>query len=411
MNGRKINILLIEDNPGDVRLIHEMLAGEDKTCILESVNLLSAGIDRILQDGIDVVLLDLGLSNSSGIDTLRRLKKKVLNPPAIVVMSGLGDEEVAVQAVQEGAQDYLIKGFVDTGLLMRSMRYAIERHKTDAALRESERHYRCLFDTMLQGVICHDAEGNIVSMNPAAERILGRTSEQLLGCNLISQDSALIRSDGFPMSADDHPVNAVLRTGKEISNVTMGVFNPHENRYRWINLSVIPLLAIGEHKTRQVYAIFDDITERKRSQEELELAKAAAEAANEVKSRFLASISHEIRTPLNAIIVTTDILLESHLNNEQRDGIDTIRSSSEILLALINDILDLSKIEADRMDLDSQAFDIRQCIEESLDQIVGKAEEKKLEIVYYMQEDVPDQFIGDKKPPQANIGEFTQQCG
>jgi signal transduction histidine kinase len=138
MSQEHATILLIEDNPGDARLIREMLPkGGGVVRSLEWVQSLEAGLRRIAQGGIDLVLLDLGLPGSTGLETLRQLRGKAAHLPAVVVMSGLGDEAIAVQAVLEGAQDYLVKGQVDAGLLIRSIRYALERNEAAVALQRA----------------------------------------------------------------------------------------------------------------------------------------------------------------------------------------------------------------------------------------------------------------------------------
>jgi diguanylate cyclase (GGDEF)-like protein len=138
MNGDAIKILLIEDNPGDARLIKYMLAeAQGPTCDLEWVDCLRAGLDRLAAGGIDLVLLDLGLPESVGLDTLRRMQEQAPSVPTLVVLSGLNDENIALQAVQMGAQDYLVKGRVDGSLLMRSIRYAMERSQAKEALQQA----------------------------------------------------------------------------------------------------------------------------------------------------------------------------------------------------------------------------------------------------------------------------------
>jgi len=135
MNPTKV--LLIEDNPADARLIGEMLReAEAKGLAFELVwaDSLAAGAQRLHEGGIDVILLDLGLPESSGLDTLRRLLEHEPRAPTLVVLSGLTDEDVALQALQSGAEDYLVKGQVDSALLVRSIRYAIGRSQAEAAL-------------------------------------------------------------------------------------------------------------------------------------------------------------------------------------------------------------------------------------------------------------------------------------
>jgi signal transduction histidine kinase len=136
MDPRLIRLLLIEDDPGDATLTREMLAeAPAASCCLEWVDSLSAGLRRLTKGDIDLVLLDLGLPDSVGLESLRTLCSGMARALPVVVMSGHGEEEMAMQALQEGAQDYLVKGQVDARSLFRSIRYAIERQNTEEKLR------------------------------------------------------------------------------------------------------------------------------------------------------------------------------------------------------------------------------------------------------------------------------------
>jgi len=178
MDREKIKVLLIEDNPGDARLMQELLAEASGALFsLEHVDTLTKGLARLAQDGVDVILLDLSLPDSQGLEGLDKILAQTLSVP-IVVLSGLNDEAVAIKAVQAGAQDYLVKGTIDANLIGRSLRYAIERQRLTIALRESEARYRLLADNIADVIWTADARARITYVSPSIKRLLGYTVEE-----------------------------------------------------------------------------------------------------------------------------------------------------------------------------------------------------------------------------------------
>ena len=142
--------------------------------------------------------------------------------------------------------------------------------------------------------------------------------------------------------------------------------------------------------------VIEDVSERQARNRALVVAKEAAEAGSKAKAQFLANMSHEIRTPLNAIIGCANLLNDTRLDEDQSDFVSILHTSSESLLGLINDILDYSKIEAGRLELEEQPFSLESCVEEAIDLVAGRATQKGLELLYYIDAGVPDVLIGDQ---------------
>ena len=177
----------------------------------------------------------------------------------------------------------------------------------------------------------------------------------------------------------------VMVGGEVYGTLNFSSLHSHTEPFKTIDLELIELMAqwIGGE------------IERRKSSTRLAQARDAAEAANKAKGEFLATMSHEIRTPMNAVIGMTGLLLNTKLNSQQQDFVNTIRSSGDALLTLINDILDFSKIEAGKLEFENQPFQLNYCIEEALNLVATKAEEKQLELAYLIEPKTPNYILGD----------------
>ncbi len=167
-----------------------------------------------------------------------------------------------------------------------------------------------------------------------------------------------------------------------------------DGEFIWIEDNMVELKDDSDFKYRT--GVLVDITERKKVEETLKQAKEMAESAAKAKSEFLATMSHEIKTPLNGVMGMTDLLSHTRLNDDQREYVDTIRSSGDNLLTIINDILEYSSIESGKPELNNTSFEIHDCIEEVIDHLSDKAFIKKIELGYIISKDVPAAIFGDK---------------
>ena len=261
----RLRVLLVEDNPADIDLIRAMLPETGPARIrLESVSRLSEAFSRLEGGGIDLVLLDLGLPDSQGLQTFHKLREAAPDIP-MVVLTGNTDQETAIAAVREGAQDYLVKGEVSGTRLARAALYAVERKRAEEALRESERKLKTLFEILPVGISILDAERKIVYGNPALEKILDIPREGLFRGNYARR--TYLRPDGTSMPAEEFASTRAIKERRAVHDVETGVVK-EDDTVIWTNVSAVPV-AFPDWK---VVIVTSDITERREAQQKLKEA-------------------------------------------------------------------------------------------------------------------------------------------
>jgi PAS domain S-box-containing protein len=380
MNNPPITILLIEDNPGDARLLGELLREAGGSQLeLAHADRLSIELGCLHSGGIDAILLNLSLPHSKGLETFRGMQAQMPGVP-IVVLTGLADEALAIQAMQAGAQDYLVEGQVDGYAIVRALRYAIERQRVRAQLEETMQALRDglarlagAIGSAMDAIISIDAEQRITLFNAAAERMFQCSAAEVLGSPL----------DRFISSQQREAHRVHVRNFAEtgLGNCAMASLDAFNGlRANGEEFPIEATISQIETAGEKVCTIFlRDITERRRAEQALmeerallarrieertaELGAANAELARaaRLKDDFLASMSHELRTPLNSILGLSEVLQEGiygSLTQEQLQRVAIIEQSGRYLLTLINDILDLAKIGAGKMELDCQSLEI-----------------------------------------------------
>ncbi|MGD1001090.1 MAG: response regulator [Candidatus Brocadiia bacterium] len=252
-------------------------------------------------------------------------------------------------------------------------------------LRLESRRFSLMIEQAAQGIAATDMNGNITFANATMAALHGYQPTELIGKHLktlyasgqVTTQEAfleLVRLNGYHTGEVMHvrKDGATFRAELKVSMLKEGRSQP-------IGMVVFVL----------------DVTQRKLAEVELKAAKELAEAASRSKSEFLANMSHEIRTPMNGVIGMTELVLDTTLTREQREYLEALKGSADSLLTLLNDILDISKIEAGRLELEPIEFSLRSSISETLKTLAVRAHAKGLELIYHVEPNVPDSLIGD----------------
>ncbi len=264
------------------------------------------------------------------------------------------------------------------------------------SMQRERNQLRTLIDNLPDLIFFKDLRGRYILNNKAHLDFIGVNDQQeALGKTVLDFHPQEEAEEFFREEIE------VIVSGNALFEVEQIIYHKKKKEKRWYLTSRIPLKD-SEGKVKGILGVGHDITNKKLAEEallqtynELEQTNKELKKANKIKSQFLANMSHEIRTPLNAVIGMTGLLLDTSLNEEQRDFTETILNSSDILLSLINDILDFSKIEAQKIELEKQPFDVRNCVEEALELIASKAADKNLELAYSFEEGISTNVIGD----------------
>ncbi len=313
---------------------------------------------------------------SRGIEDIYELiyiRKDGTRFPAVVSVTALRDAQDAIIG-------YLLIGTDNTARKL----VEAEQKKLDQRLRDQQFYTRSLIESNIDALMTTDPSGIITDVNKQMEALTGCTRDELIGAPFKKyftdpeRAEAAIKLVLSQKKVTDYELTACARHGKQ----TVVSYNATTFYDR-------------DRTLQGVLAVARDVTERKLVEAELQQAKAAAESASRTKSDFLASMSHEIRTPMNAIIGIADLLAKTPLDPEQDKYVQIFRRAGDNLLNLINDILDLSKVEASQLELERTGFSLNDHLEKVTEMVAGRAREKGLALVCEIAPNVPTDLVGD----------------
>ncbi len=384
MAEKSIKVLCVEDDELDQMIIKRAVKSSGLNIDLSFADDIDSGKEKTTDTEYDCIFLDYNLPGGSGLELLKFIRANNNQSPVIIVTSQ-GDEKIAVEAMKNGASDYIPKNLLTAEGLAQSLRFVLKMKESE---HERTRIQRELLETQkkLAAVIANspiilfilDEQGNFTLFEGKGLHETGIDTKVQIGAPIESISSII------PISRDDF--NETMKGEEKISVYQIGekfyevFYSPMKNE----NESVCG-----------VFGVASDITIHKLAEEELKKAKQYAEDTAKMKEQFLANMSHEIRTPMNGIIGLTRILLGTSISEEQLKYLMSIKTCSDNLLVIINDILDLSKIEASKMNFEKVAFNIEDIITHTFELFEPKAIEKNLKLSYSIDESVPGVILGD----------------
>jgi PAS domain S-box-containing protein len=387
-----IKILLVDDDEVDIMAFERALHKTGIDCILVAEGTAEGGLQQLVSDSFDVIFLDYLLPGTNGIQLLKTIRARGIFTP-VAVLTSQGDEKIAVEMMKSGAFDYFPKAEVSPEKLNSVLRHIlvvgeIEAAKIQAetALRENERLLDIVFNATHVGICLTNVQGLFVRVNQAFSDILGWQIDELLGNHF-----SLIFKEEFREAARElHQLFIAQAKGVVPDEWVMKRKDGQK-----IVLSVTNSLYTDDSNQKFVVTVLSDISDKKKTEEELIEAKRAAEQAAKAKTDFLSNMSHEIRTPMNAVIGLTELLLQEPQSEKNLEYLRSIKYSADNLLIIINDILDFSKIESGKITLENIDFEPRLVIDELIKTLQYKAREKGIELRQNIAEEVPAFLKGD----------------
>jgi len=368
MQKKDKRVLLVEDNPFDADILQELLDEVSQSNVsLVWVDKLCRAKEILAGDEWDLILLDMNLPDSAGLVTLSKAQEFSKELP-IIVLSGLADEAVAIEAVQNGAQDYLVKGQFTGDILLRSIMYAIERKQMACRMAEHlektlemQNQLSAVLGTMSEGLCKIDLSGTIVYMNAAAERLLGIKFEDLSQRMLHN----LVHGDQCPGTSGCAYLKCEQLSASKLQ--IEDVFLSQEFGQLPVEFSSTPLLIY--EKITGVVICFRDIRERK--------------LADTRVREFYSSVSHELRTPLTSIKGSLSLIENGVVGEIDAEALELVKVANEScdrLVRLINDLLDIKKIEAGQLVLNREDISPGNLVKKCLEAMKGYAVQNRVHL-------------------------------
>jgi len=363
---KKVNVLVIEDNPGDIRLIKEFLAARDEVLfIVDIARDLNDIADFRHQGNYDVILCDLNLPGSSGIETFQ-LVHKLFSEAPIIVQTGINDEDLGKQAVSEGAQDYLQKGTFDEHLLYKSISYAIERHQLVKNLtreiisKERAKIFEDIFENTSVGVYKTTYSGEFVIANKAFVELLGFHSfEELKKTNVV-----------------DNYLNPEKRKTFLEKISKLNKIHGMEEKWRKKDGNVIIISknarVVRDENGEILYfeGTVEDITKKKEAEEKIKSYNKKLKKLNKDKNKFFSIVAHDLRNPFVPLLGFLNMLSDEYYKMTDNERVGHIKKIEEITINtfnLVKELLEWARVQMQTTKIEKHTINITEIIKKNID--------------------------------------------
>jgi PAS domain S-box-containing protein len=388
-----IKILLVDDDEVDRMAFKRAVSKSGMPVQLTFRENAGEAVNVLQKESFDVIFLDYLLPAVDGHALLVRIRELKINTP-VIILTSQGDEKVAVQMLKSGAADYMTKDILTPEGLSLAIRNAIRfqmiseaRTVLEKALKESESRYRQIVEIANDIIYKTDHQGNFVYVNPIAEKKTGYSESELLKMHFTDLvDPSMVEE--VRTFYNEQFKNKIPSSYKEFIIITKA------GEKIWLGQNV-EIIFSDQNRIIGFSAVVREITKRKKMEAQMLEAQKEAERSAQVKEQFLANMSHEIRTPMNAIIGFTDLLFKTKLDSEQAEFLQAIKSSGENLLYLINDILDFTKISANKVTFEQVGFSLAEILAQTSNVFFPRTKEKNINLIIEIEKSVPLQLFGD----------------
>jgi PAS domain S-box-containing protein len=379
---KKFKILIVDDINENLSALERQLRKPDRFFIKSTSG--QEALSILQKETISLIILDIKMPDMDGWEVAQRMKSndRMKNIPILFITAVYISDEFIQKGFEIGAVDYITKP-IEPFLLQCKVDVFLRLYGQQLELEEKEKRYISLFNQAYDPILIHDREGNIKDTNRRSVELTGYSRDELLRMNILDLKpkwKSFFEDNGLPVILEKGSASFETEIMKKNGTIIE---------------TEISANLINYPKEGMIQAVARDITERKRTEQALIIAKELAEEANRVKSEFLANMNHEIRTPMNGIVGILGLLADTNLDDEQREYLSLLQESTGGLIRLVNDLFKFSKIESGNLNIEKTLMNMQQVISACMEYYKPQSKQKGLNMTWEVTDDLPECLIGD----------------